>query len=424
MSFDTYVGQLTKTTSGAPVDQAITGIGFLPKLVIMWSADHTANGSYTGDYLFCFGASDGLTDYSACSFSEDNVDPSNCIRRHALKAYTAVDSAAAVTHECDMKSLDADGFTLTWTTNDAVGTLINFVCLGGSDLVNVYVGYDTAETSIGTAKSYTGVGFEPDSIITFGAMNGNTSPSPSPPSTQANTACIYIGAAQAIGAALGDGGAICTVQEDNVSSHDTETLATSGRCITVRDIKTGIPASGGNAYVQSWDVDGFTLFWVAAANVAFHFGFICLKGLQYDLQQLNSPTSTGIQAITGMGFAPSVALFFHGSAGPDAPFGIGASYDDGGAKPFPEACAWAGDEDNPAANTACDRQVRNDKVMHLAEPPTPTTRAQADLHAWGADGLTLDWTTVHTSGLAYRVFALGSPAGLVSAGAGSQVDFF
>ena len=66
MALDVKSFSFTKSTGGAPVTQSITGIGFLPKALILWMTAQVSSGFATG-YQASMGVSDGATDYAICN---------------------------------------------------------------------------------------------------------------------------------------------------------------------------------------------------------------------------------------------------------------------------------------------------------------------------------------------------------------------
>jgi len=78
------------------------------------------------------GASDGPREGCSAIAVADAVMPTNVDGiDKTSKVFVKVDNTTMTTNaEADMTSLDATGFTLNWTTNDAVATQINFLALG------------------------------------------------------------------------------------------------------------------------------------------------------------------------------------------------------------------------------------------------------------------------------------------------------
>ncbi len=83
-------------------DQTVTGVGFRGKAIIFIS-----KASIDTNYTLSFGMSDGTTSYVHDEGSSVNVPPKSCIVYHGD---TGTDRMLA-----ELKSIDADGFTVTWS---------------------------------------------------------------------------------------------------------------------------------------------------------------------------------------------------------------------------------------------------------------------------------------------------------------------
>src|SRR3989344_9011054 len=119
--YGTTVGNLTKSTNTAvPVDQAITG----------WGYDHDAGGvefasgvkttesAGSTDTRFAYGAWDGAHE-QAILVTDPQVATANADSRIMTDKVLAIGTAdAAVLAEADGKTIDDDGVTVTWTTNN------------------------------------------------------------------------------------------------------------------------------------------------------------------------------------------------------------------------------------------------------------------------------------------------------------------
>jgi hypothetical protein len=98
------VGSFTRDTSTATGTQAITGVGFVPRLVLFFASD-TSNA-----HSVSIGVDEGtvpqcLTDYNASS-ANTWAQITNAIR---------LIQAAGIDYRGNIQSMDADGFTISWT---------------------------------------------------------------------------------------------------------------------------------------------------------------------------------------------------------------------------------------------------------------------------------------------------------------------
>lgn len=139
------VGCFNKATGAAPASQSITGLGFKPAFVLFSSAQSTSSTTAATHARFGIGASDGTTSGASAwqdadagaAASADGVDKTT-------KAFIKVNNdTQTVDAEASLTSFDSGGFTLSWTTNDAVATEICYLALAGPRRVMVVGSRDT-----------------------------------------------------------------------------------------------------------------------------------------------------------------------------------------------------------------------------------------------------------------------------------------
>ncbi len=399
MAFSVDQGNFTKSTAGAPVDQAITGVGFVPKALILWQTPQTSAGT-TAHMMAGMGVSDGTTDHAVHMSAQDAATITNIDTRHAAKISTITNQIGTLLAEADLKSFDADGFTLTWTTNNGSAYIIHYLALGGDDLTNVDVNFFTVKSGTGS-QSITGVGFKPDAMITLGNQIGSD-----PPGTISN-ASMTVGMTS--GEGLGGDQKTIGMWSKNAglllfgTTTETRKGAAGGRVYT-----DGTASQAGQGGVDTFDNDGFTLDWGLAPVANSRCGFLALKGGQYHVAKEDARNSTtGTKAYTGYGFQPN-GLFIiqsqlaggwtsHSLGGIGGVSGVGT-----------DGAIWWGDED-AVTTTVSDKHTSTTKcVRHGA--PGGATLAEADLDSFDSDGYTLDWTTVDASGRAFFTLAFGDAA--------------
>lgn len=116
--------------------QAITGCGFAPKLVILMFFGSAANAAIVNDLQFCMGAADRTRQGYTYTGGNNGVNPSVTVNKESTTAViqsatpAATAGSSTVTSEASMTSLDADGFTLNWTTTDATARQYVWLALG------------------------------------------------------------------------------------------------------------------------------------------------------------------------------------------------------------------------------------------------------------------------------------------------------
>lgn len=125
------VGNFAKSTGGAPASQAVTGVGFEPGSVMFASFANVATTSVQTHGAIAMGAADGTNERSTLMVDEDgqSVSDAKCIFKNDKVLMLQDTTTGSIDAEADLTSMDADGFTLNWTTNDAVADQILYLAL-------------------------------------------------------------------------------------------------------------------------------------------------------------------------------------------------------------------------------------------------------------------------------------------------------
>ena len=396
MAVSSKVGSITQATSTG--NQAYTGVGFEPKILIFFGNTSTADGNGTGT-SFNFGVATSSSDRRCMSINGADAASRTITYASNVKCYSCFDNDLFATKlaEADLVTMDADGFTLNWTTADASARIVNYIAIGGSSVTNVQTGEETARTTTGT-KATTGVGFQPDgmlyffpSLITAATLEG------------AETHRSFIGWASST-TARG-----VTGQRDITGAVEATRQQQTNGVIAF----TNAADSAAFADLQSFDTDGFTLNWTTVTGSANYFYWVALKGVSIKAGSFNQATSTGNQATTGVGFKPASLIlqsFCNTSttsvvSHKRCSFGAGSSASARG-------CVWAGSTDaaSPAVRKTNLDRTKIIKLMTEASGG-PTVDAAADLVTLDSDGFTLDWTTVDATAREVLYLAIG-PGGV------------
>ncbi|MEW6171853.1 MAG: hypothetical protein AB1510_02120 [Bacillota bacterium] len=367
------VGSFLKSTGTAPVSQTVAhGLGQTPKALILWTNGKTDE-LFSGSFMFGQGFSDGVNSRSVAVASLDNDLYGNYGGAISSTAVlTIVNPGDVVVARCSLASWDATNFVLNWTTNDAVAYVIHFIAIGGTDVSAKVITHNTP-TVTGNI-SVTGVGFQPDVILTLPATTG------------ADKLSFGLGAASSSTAQW----ATRVYAISGASNTRSKRAQLTNACVFEgTDLFTRLQAS-----LVSFDADGFTLNYTAVATVSLSVWCLCLKGVFAKAGVFNKSTGTApaSQAITGVGFktrAVLLASFQNITAAgivANARFGIGAS--DG----TTEGCSAFQDTDVLATSSA-DGIDKTSKVFVKVNNNTPSIDAEADLTSLDADGFTLSWTT-------------------------------
>jgi hypothetical protein len=126
------VGNFNKATAAAPASQGVTGTGFRPGAVLLSSYQMAAQTGAVSEANMSYGigASDGSTEASSAFTSADNVGTTVVDGIDKTSKVFVKMNTPPVDAEADMTSLDSNGFTLNWTTNDGVASQFGYWALG------------------------------------------------------------------------------------------------------------------------------------------------------------------------------------------------------------------------------------------------------------------------------------------------------
>lgn len=129
------VGSFSKGTGGAPASQSVTGVGFTPVAVALSTFATTATTSITTSARHSFGAMDDAgNEASGAQSQTSGLNPGNQnISASSTKAIQVNDANAASSEaEADYTSMDSDGFTLSWSTNNGTAHQILYLAIAQS----------------------------------------------------------------------------------------------------------------------------------------------------------------------------------------------------------------------------------------------------------------------------------------------------
>lgn len=293
-SFLTGTGAVASTIS-------VTGVGFVPKALVLWWNGRTEAidtvGSATHKRGIGFAVSP--TDRRAgTNISIDAVNPTDTAARHTDVACVSVLlNSSTVDGELDLQSMDADGFTLVVDNQFATSYRIFYMAIGGEDVVNAASGQSTIPTVAGNA-SVTGLPFQPDCVLLF-----TTRQSSAPPLTGVDS-ILSIGAAvsassQAVWAVGGNG---------VVTPSQTIGYARSGECLA--SLNNSLTVTDSHAVFVAFTADGFTLNWTEVSGTAVYFHYLAIKGGSYTVGTLTTQTDT-VTAITAPtpGYTATAGIF-------------------------------------------------------------------------------------------------------------------
>lgn len=274
---NTKVGQLTSPAAGGTGNQTTTGVGFQPDIVMFISTGQT-DGQVSTQCVWGVGFATGSADQAClCGISKtgqatmitkryQRTDNSNCF---ALLD-TATPTSKAL--EGSLVSMNADGFTINWTTviTSGASKSVAYLAIKGGNFEIDAITSPTAGTPP-VSQQTTAVGFQPVGLLM--ASTGKTSGT-----TIVGTNRISIG-----------GGTSSTAAR-NAWAGDTDAVADSITARTHRNNKIvsaiteaatqGNSTINASASITSLDTDGFTLSWDARDTNAYEVIYVAFGNAQ------------------------------------------------------------------------------------------------------------------------------------------------
>jgi hypothetical protein len=133
---------LQPTSTGT---QAITGVGFPPKLVLIVTVMAAASSAAITNAAFCLGAADrtrqgyALAAHLSAQATSVTVNKQSTTTVIASVTPNATAGSSTTNAEASLQSMDTDGFTLNWTTADA--TQREYIWLAFGDRRGVSYGF-------------------------------------------------------------------------------------------------------------------------------------------------------------------------------------------------------------------------------------------------------------------------------------------
>jgi hypothetical protein len=248
-------------------NKAITGIGFRPETVLHFYAGAAYTGpvgTSTFNGIFGLGAMDkNGGQWSTQVTAWDAVNPSQTTRGQQTNAAIfmyADGSSAAITKKASFVSMDADGFTVNFTTANSNAGLICSLALAGVKATvasfNKVTGSSPASQPVAT------VGFKPGAVLLSSYQMAAQTASIS------ETTCSYgIGASDGI-----HQGSSAFVATNNVSPTAVDAIDKTSKVF----LKVNTPPLDAEADLTSLDANGFTLNWTTSDPAASQIGFWAL----------------------------------------------------------------------------------------------------------------------------------------------------
>lgn len=374
-----------------------------PKVVLIWWNRSTADATFTATASFGLGvAVDAATDQvsNVESWGLDNQATTDSAYAKNIDGliYNITNGSAGANDIATISSFNSNGFTINISTNDNTNKNIHhYVCLGGSDITNAFLG-EFGLTSGTGSQSFTGVGFQGNLALFFGGLftgAGNQSGSRwyywmgAANGTQQNSVALW-------------------AQDATSSANAAESYINSSNAIAMGSL--GVGGINSLTSFTQFDSDGFTVNKSIDAGATRQFFALILKGtFRSHIGQQARLTSNTTQDITSPGFQPAGVIIAGAYPTANATETVRAHMILGaGTSSSNDNGAWFGDEST--INTEINQYSSSSNIYTQAVGPS-TVIAQAGLNAMLSNGYQLNWTTTDGNARLFWHLAMAGAAG-------------
>lgn len=385
--------------------QSVSGLGFTPKIVYFFGANHGIGGTDQDDHHKFMGVAVSSSAQQAAGCEPlHNVSPSDGAVAHSNAHCLYVpDATGTRILDATFTRMDADGFTVNWTDVWTSPIRVYFLALGGTTL-QVACGHAQALTTIGM-QDITTPGFQPDAVWCWECLGSSTMPI-----TQAlfaTSGCVGFGTSSAAQGVSG--------WRSNISANPQRcsTLQLTNKIVTFPNIVGS--AIFREAGLDSMLTTGFRLNWTTVNATAAYYFWVALKGVSFKVGTFTATPGAGnLQAVT-LGFVPS-AVFL--TSGNKATTGVAAAHfrtSWGATDGTNKFSIWGGERDN-AATTISATRADIDRVFRMgaenATGPSCDTECAIDTLIRTSDGFSVHYDVTTTTGQEIVYFAVGPFEGL------------
>jgi hypothetical protein len=280
---------------GGTQDYTVPGFG-TPKAVIgimtqAWYDDTEQSGA-----CLSVGLADGTTQLMFSGNTRDGLATQDSYRRGESAGFLGVWSLdLADFNDANFSTWITDGVRLSWTITGETPHKLTLVLLSGDDL-SAHVAVAQVPHVVDTSNNETGLGFQPDIVLTCGMGQWNNS-------TVSHNAL-------GMGVAVNDGNftqmCIARCDDDGTSQGESTARLLTDRC-SARVEANSLDLS---AEITAFGADGFTVTARegSVANEDFMYLALAIKNHRIWAGEITTPTSPGSEAITGPGFQPSFVM--------------------------------------------------------------------------------------------------------------------
>ncbi len=372
-------------------DEAGLG-GATPVAALIIGSGATADGTAFADAYGCVGFVTGASNELSMAFSAEdgqaNTDCSGSDNATNAIHLHAPGTSAVVVLIANFVDFHVNGMKLNFTDITDSDKLFTVIYFAGAE-VTAEANSVTLPSAVDTEGQVDGLGFEPD--LVFAILHGGGG---------AN-------AVKSFGVCVNDGSdtqkAIVPYHHNNAATGDPRTYMHGDRCGGF-----GISGTDSELEIDNFDSSGFSVFTrggsVINSTDAYYLA-LAFSDVSVNLRSLDSPTSTGEDARTGVGFAPQFVMLGMCGAAAEGVHELDADAGYHGFSCFTDDAqfcnSWA-DED--AADTTNTQSLSDNLPINMPDH-AGAAEFVATFVTLDADGHTLDYSATDT-GTARKWFEL------------------
>jgi len=299
MALSCKVGSFATGTGAVSSTVVVSDVGFQPKVIFfMWngrleSTDTVGRANHGSG----FGVAISTTD-RRCMTSLAQDTPTAMVTNHVQRDASCIcttTTADAIDGELDLQSMDSGGFTLVVDDQFATSVRVQYLALGGSDILNVKGG---AFAKIGTTgtQNMTSVGFQADGLIMFGIN-----------STSANAA-VAIDCNNFLGWAQNASKQGLWVGASNDAAANAQSISYLKDDQCVGHMNAAASAVENRAAFTGFTPTGFDLNWLSSSSSLYQIHYVAIKGCAVDIGSFLTQTNTSTTIPARTGFEPKGGL--------------------------------------------------------------------------------------------------------------------
>jgi hypothetical protein len=380
----------TRTTNGS---LAYTGFGGTPKALIFFATKQTAAGFGTPSSVSMGFATDSSHQQQITISADDAAGTTNTGGRLTAACFNILTNGTPTLGvEATLTSMDADGFTLNYTSTDGSAYLIRVIALMGADYTATVGSFNFPIGTGNASTSGVGLGGKPECVLLLSQD--------SPLATAQAQGRLIFGAFNSKGQ---QATANIFNRDNQVGTSDVSSIERTDACMY-----QGFSVAGTERLVTftSMDADGWTLNHNPVTGSANAVVYLAIKGGTSYIGADTQKTSAGNQSKTGFGFAPDGVLTVSVNKvatttrdDTQLKFSIGAA--DG----TNYATTFAQGVDSTTPSVEKNGGVSTVAIRMATQPST--VNAEATLVSFDSDGYTLNWTTADATAREFIVIGFG-----------------